>query len=47
MPHAQVQIVKPEVVDALAYHGVTNMDIPLTPPKVWAALKKKGVALWS
>jgi carbon-monoxide dehydrogenase large subunit len=33
------------VVDALAHLGVTNIDIPLTPPKVWAVLKEKGVAL--
>jgi carbon-monoxide dehydrogenase large subunit len=33
------------VVDALAHLGVTNIDIPMTPPKVWAILKEKGVAL--
>jgi carbon-monoxide dehydrogenase large subunit len=33
------------VVDALAHLGVTNIDIPITPPKVWAILKEKGVAL--
>ena len=33
------------VVDALAHLGVTNIDIPMTPPKVWAVLKEKGVAL--
>jgi aerobic carbon-monoxide dehydrogenase large subunit len=33
------------VVDALAHLGVTNIDIPITPPKVWAVLKEKGVAL--
>ncbi len=33
------------VVDALAHLGVTNIDIPLTPPKVWQVLKDKGVAL--
>ena len=33
------------VVDALAHLGVTNMDIPCTPPKVWAVLKEKGVSL--
>lgn len=33
------------VVDALAHLGVTHIDIPITPPKVWAVLKEKGVAL--
>lgn len=33
------------VVDALSHLGVTNIDIPMTPPKVWAVLKEKGVAL--
>jgi carbon-monoxide dehydrogenase large subunit len=33
------------VVDALAHLGVTNIDIPITPPKVWAILNEKGVAL--
>ncbi|MBI5303532.1 MAG: carbon-monoxide dehydrogenase large subunit [Chloroflexi bacterium] len=33
------------VVDALAHLGVTNIDIPITPPKVWQILKEKGVAL--
>ncbi|MBI3734590.1 MAG: carbon-monoxide dehydrogenase large subunit [Chloroflexi bacterium] len=33
------------VVDALSHLGVTNMDIPLTPQKVWAVLKEKGAAL--
>jgi hypothetical protein len=33
------------VMDALAHLGVTNIDIPMTPPKVWAVLKEKGVAL--
>ncbi len=31
-------------MDALAHLGVTHMDIPITPPKVWAILKEKGVA---
>ncbi len=31
--------------DALAHLGVTHIDIPITPPKVWAILKEKGVAL--
>ncbi len=33
------------VVDTLAHLGVTNIDIPITAPKVWAVLKEKGVAL--
>ena len=33
------------VVDALWHLGVRHIDIPLTPPKVWAILKEKGVAL--
>lgn len=33
------------VVDALSHLGVTNIDIPMTPPKVWAILHEKGVAL--
>ena len=33
------------VVDALAHLGVTNIDIPCTPSKVWGVLKEKGVAL--
>jgi len=33
------------VVDALAHLGVTHIDIPITPPKVWAILHEKGVAL--
>ena len=32
------------VVDALAHLGVTNIDIPITPEKVWKILKEKGVA---
>ena len=32
------------VVDALAHLGVTHIDIPITPEKVWALLKKAGVA---
>lgn len=31
------------VVDALAHLGVTHMDIPITPYKVWKVLKEKGV----
>ena len=26
------------VLDALAPHGITHLDMPLTPSKVWAAL---------
>ncbi|HSG85172.1 MAG TPA: aerobic carbon-monoxide dehydrogenase large subunit [Candidatus Limnocylindrales bacterium] len=32
------------VVDALWHLGVRHIDIPLTPQKVWAILKEKGVA---
>jgi len=32
------------VVDALWHLGVRNIDIPITPPKVWAILKEKGIA---
>ncbi len=31
-------------VDALAHLGVTHIDIPMTPQKIWAILKEKGVA---
>jgi carbon-monoxide dehydrogenase large subunit len=31
------------VVDALWHLGVRNIDIPITPPKVWALLKQAGV----
>lgn len=31
------------VVDALSHLGVTHIDIPITPPKVWQILKDKGV----
>jgi carbon-monoxide dehydrogenase large subunit len=31
------------VVDALAHLGVTNIDIPITPQKVWRILHDKGV----
>ena len=33
------------VVDALWHLGVRNIDIPITPQKVWAILHEKGVAL--
>jgi carbon-monoxide dehydrogenase large subunit len=32
------------VVDALRHLGVTHIDIPITPDKVWAILKAKGAA---
>jgi carbon-monoxide dehydrogenase large subunit len=32
------------VVDALWHLGVRHIDIPITPPKVWALLKEKGSA---
>src|SRR5436309_10483818 len=32
------------VVDALWHLGVRNIDIPITPPKVWAILHEKGIA---
>src|SRR5687768_12342254 len=32
------------VVDALWHLGVRNIDIPLTPPKVWAILHEKGIS---
>ena len=32
------------VVDALSHLGVTHVDIPVTPEKVWQLLKAKGVA---
>jgi aerobic carbon-monoxide dehydrogenase large subunit len=32
------------VVDALSHLGVTNIDIPITPEKVWKILQAKGVA---
>ncbi len=33
------------VVDALWHLGVRHVDIPMTPPKVWAILKEKGAVL--
>jgi carbon-monoxide dehydrogenase large subunit len=33
------------VVDALSHLGVTNIDIPITPQKVWEILNEKGVAV--
>jgi len=32
------------VVDALWHLGVRNIDIPMTPPKIWQILHEKGVA---
>jgi carbon-monoxide dehydrogenase large subunit len=32
------------VVDALWHLGVRNIDIPLTPQKIWAVLREKGVS---
>ncbi len=32
------------VIDALWHAGVTNIDMPLTPDKVWAALNEVGLA---
>jgi carbon-monoxide dehydrogenase large subunit len=32
------------VIDALRHLGVTHIDIPITPEKVWRVLKEKGVA---
>jgi len=31
-------------VDALSHLGVTNIDMPVTPWKIWRILKEKGVA---
>src|SRR4030081_1894363 len=33
------------VVDALAHLGVTHLEIPITPPRLWRILQEKGVAL--
>ncbi len=32
------------VVDALAHLGVTHMEIPIRPDRVWEVLREKGVA---
>ncbi len=32
------------VVDALRHLGVTHLDIPITPEKVWTILRNQGVA---
>jgi len=34
----------PETRGPLRHLGVTHLDIPITPEKVWQILKKKGVA---
>ena len=31
------------VIDALSPYGITNIDMPVTSDKVWAALRSKGV----
>ncbi|HLH71399.1 MAG TPA: aerobic carbon-monoxide dehydrogenase large subunit [Candidatus Dormibacteraeota bacterium] len=31
------------VIDALWPYGITNLDMPVTPDKVWAALRSRGV----
>jgi carbon-monoxide dehydrogenase large subunit len=33
------------VVDALSHLGVTHVEIPITPPRLWQLLQEKGVAL--
>ena len=33
------------VVDALSHLGVTHVEIPMTPPRMWRLLKEKGVAV--
>ncbi len=33
------------VVDALWHLGVRHVDIPMTPPRIWAILQEKGVAM--
>jgi len=40
---AAVPAVVNAVVDALAHLGVTHLDIPLKPEKVWRVLKEKGM----
>lgn len=32
------------VIDALAHAGVRNIDMPMTPDKVWEALNEVGLA---
>jgi carbon-monoxide dehydrogenase large subunit len=31
------------VVDALAHLGITHIDIPITPEKVWRAAGERGI----
>ncbi|MDH4247231.1 MAG: aerobic carbon-monoxide dehydrogenase large subunit [Deltaproteobacteria bacterium] len=38
------QAIVNSVVDALSHLGVTNIDMPVTPWKIWQILKEKGVA---
>ena len=33
------------VVDALSHLGVTHIEIPITPPRLWRLMQEKGVAL--
>jgi carbon-monoxide dehydrogenase large subunit len=33
------------VVDALSHLGVTHVDIPMTPPRIWRILQENGAAL--
>jgi aerobic carbon-monoxide dehydrogenase large subunit len=33
------------VVDALSHLGITHVEIPITPPRLWRILQDKGVAL--
>jgi aerobic carbon-monoxide dehydrogenase large subunit len=33
------------VVDALSHLGVTHVEIPITPPRMWRLLREKGVAV--
>jgi len=33
------------MVDALSHLGVTHMEIPMTPGRVWNVVKDKGAAL--
>ncbi len=40
-----VRTIANAVADTFAYLGVTNIDILITAPKVWAVLKEKSVAL--
>jgi len=36
-------VVTNAVIDALSPYGITNIDMPVTSDKVWAALRSKGV----